>query len=50
MTAPVAILLFVGLLLATLGLFAAGSLPLIGLGVVALIAAGALDVAATKRA
>jgi hypothetical protein len=48
MNASVAILIFVGLLLAVLGLFVAGSLALSALGVVALIAAGAFETAAAK--
>ncbi len=46
---PVAALVIVGILLVVLGIFAAGSLPLIALGVVALIAAGMLEVMARQR-
>jgi hypothetical protein len=47
---PVAALVIVGILLVVLGLFAGGSLPLIGLGVVCLIAAGVLEGMARRRA
>jgi hypothetical protein len=46
---PVAALVLVGLLLIVLGIFAAGSLPLIALGVISLIAAGVLDAMARRR-
>ncbi len=49
-TYPVLALTFVGLLLVGLGLFAAGSIEIIGLGVVALIAAGFTGALATSRA
>ena len=42
-------LVVVGVLLVLLGLFAAGSFPLIALGVVCLIAAGAFEVLAQRR-
>lgn len=41
-------LVVVGVLLVLLGLFAAGSFPLIALGVVALIAAGAFETFARR--
>lgn len=43
-----AALVLVGLLLVVIGIFAAGSLELITLGVVALIAAGVLEVMARR--
>jgi hypothetical protein len=43
-TASVAALIFVGIILAFLGLFAAGSFELIALGVVALLGAGLFQV------
>jgi hypothetical protein len=46
-----AALVIVGLVLVFLGLFAAnGSVPLIGLGIVALIAAGYFQMTASRRA
>ena len=42
-------LIFVGALLVVLGLFAAGSMPLIIVGVVCLIAAGGFEVLAQRR-
>ena len=50
MSVPVAVLTIVGTVLAFLGLFAAGNLPLIALGVGAVVAAGVLDVAARRAA
>ncbi len=44
-----AALVIVGILLVVLGIFAAGSFPLIVLGVVALIAAGVLEAMARRR-
>jgi len=49
LNASVLALIFVGLLLAVLGLFAAGSVVLIGLGVAALIAAGAFEAVSSRR-
>lgn len=48
--AAAAALVIVGVLLVLLGLFAAGgSLPIIGLGIVALVAAGILQVMGARR-
>jgi hypothetical protein len=52
MTATVAALVFVGLLLTVIGLFVAGSLSFVALGVVSLIAGGflqSLDGRAARR-
>jgi hypothetical protein len=46
---PIAALVIVGILLVVLGLFAGGVFWLVVLGVVALIAAGALEVMARQR-
>jgi hypothetical protein len=43
MSASVAALLFVGLLLTVLGLFVAGNLAIVGLGVAALFSAGLFE-------
>ena len=48
MNASVAILLFVGLLLTTLGLFAAGNLAVVGLGVVTLFGAALFQTVAER--
>jgi hypothetical protein len=48
-TLPVAALTVIGILLVVLGLFAAGSLELIVLGVVAVAIAGILQVAGARR-
>jgi hypothetical protein len=47
---PVAVLTVIGTVLAFLGLFAAGSLSLIALGVGAVVVAGVLDVALRRAA
>jgi hypothetical protein len=46
----IAALVLIGIILVILGLFAGGSLPLIGLGVLARIAAGGYEVIAARRA
>jgi len=46
--APVAALVFVGILLAFLGLFG-GAIEVIGLGVASLVAAGVIGAIATRR-
>jgi len=48
-TLPVAALTVIGILLVVLGLFAAGSLELIVLGVVAVAIAGVLQVAGARH-
>ena len=48
MNASVTALIFVGLLLTLLGLLVAGSLPLIGQGVVTLLSAGVLEAVAAR--
>lgn len=45
----VATLLFVGVLLVTLGLFVAGNMVIVGVGVVALFGAGAFETLAARR-
>lgn len=50
MNASVSALIFVGLLLAVLGLFVAGSVVMIALGVAALVAAGAFQAVSSKGA
>ena len=47
--ASVFALIFVGLLLTVLGLFAAGNLAVVGLGLAALIAAGVLEAVPARR-
>ena len=49
MSAPVVALTFLGVLIALLGLFAAGSVPLMIVGLVAIGVAGVLQVAASRR-
>jgi hypothetical protein len=49
MYASVAALLMVGLLLVVLGLFAAGNMLVVGLGVVALFGAGAFETLGAHR-
>ena len=48
MTAPIAALVFVGLLLAVLGLFVAGNLEIVALGVASLFGAGLLGAIAPR--
>lgn len=50
MTAPISALVFVGLLLAVVGLFVAGNLELVALGVASLFGAGLLQALATRGA
>ena len=45
----VAALLFVGVLLVTLGLFVAGNMVIVGVGVVALFGAGTFETLAARR-
>ena len=45
----VAALLFVGVLLVALGLFVAGNMVIVGVGVVALFGAGAFETLAARR-
>jgi hypothetical protein len=49
MNASTTALVFVGLLLVALGLFAAGSVLLIGLGIVSLFGAGVFETIAARR-
>ncbi len=49
MTVPVAALTILGILIAALGLFAAGSVELIALGLLAVFAAGILQVLGARR-
>ena len=49
-TYPVLALTFVGMLLVGLGLFVAGEMAIVGLGVVSLIAAGFIGAIASPRA
>jgi len=49
MNASVVALIFVGLLLTVLGLFAAGNLAIIGLGVASLLGAGLFQAFATRN-
>jgi len=44
-----AALVILGILLVVLGLFAAGNIILVGMGLLALVAAGILQVAGTRR-
>ena len=46
----IAALVLIGIILVILGIFGGGNLPLIGIGVVALIAAGGYEVIAARRA
>jgi len=48
MNAPTTALLFVGMLLVAIGLFVAGSIPLIGLGIVTLFGAALFQALATR--
>jgi hypothetical protein len=45
----VAALLFVGVLLVALGLFVAGNMVIVGVGIVALLGAGAFETLAARR-
>jgi hypothetical protein len=49
-SAPIAALVVAGVVIVFLGLFAAGSVELIALGIAALAVAGALGVAVDRRA
>jgi len=49
MTVPAFFLTLVGVLLVVLGILAGGNLALVAIGVVALIAAGALEVVGRRR-
>jgi hypothetical protein len=49
MSAPVAALTFLGILIALLGLFAAGSVPLVVVGLAAIAVAGILQVVGSRR-
>jgi len=49
MTVPTFFLTLVGVLLVVLGILAGGNLALVAIGVVALIAAGALEVVGRRR-
>ena len=46
---PVAALTFLGVLIAVLGLFAAGNITIVVVGLVAIVAAGVLQVMGTRR-
>ena len=48
-SAPVAILAVLGAVIAVLGLFVAGNIAMVGIGLVAVFGAGLLDVIATRR-
>ncbi|HEX8025745.1 MAG TPA: hypothetical protein VF484_06050 [Candidatus Limnocylindrales bacterium] len=48
-SAPVAALTFLGVLIAALGLFAAGNIAIVVVGLVAVFAAGVLQVMGTRR-
>ena len=48
-SAPVAALTFLGILLAVLGIFAAGNLEVIVVGLLAILAAGVLQVVGARR-
>lgn len=48
-TAPVAALTTLGILLAVLGLFVAGNIELVGIGLLAIFGAGLLQVAGRAR-
>ena len=50
MTVPVLLLTFLGVLLAALGLFVAGNVVLVVIGLVAVFAAGLLQVLGSRRA
>jgi len=50
MTVPTFFLTLVGLLLVVFGFLGGGNLPIVGLGVVALIAAGVLEVLGRRQA
>lgn len=47
-TAPVTVLVILGVLIAVLGLFVAGNIVMVALGLVAVLAAGLLGVAAGR--
>ena len=49
-SAPVAALVFLGSLVSVLGLFAAGSIGVVGVGLAAIFAAGLLDVLGRRAA
>lgn len=49
MTVPVLALTFLGILLAALGLFAAGNVALVVIGLAAVFAAGVLQVLGSRR-
>ena len=49
-TAPVAALTFLGILIAVLGLFAAGSIAVAAVGLLAIFGAGLLQVLGARRA
>jgi hypothetical protein len=49
MTVPVIVLLFLGILIAGLGLFAAGNIYVVGLGVACVVIAGILQVVGQRR-
>lgn len=46
---PVAILAILGAIIAVLGLFVAGNIAMVGIGLVAVFGAGLLDVIAIRR-
>ena len=46
---PAAALIIVGILLVIIGILAGGSIPFVALGIIALVAAGALQVAMSRR-
>ena len=46
---PVAILAVLGAVIAVLGLFVAGNIAMVGIGLIAVFGAGVLDVIATRR-
>ena len=48
-SAPVAILALLGAVIAVLGLFVAGNIAMVGIGLVAVFGAGLLDVIAIRR-
>jgi hypothetical protein len=48
-SAPVAALTFLGVILAVIGLFAAGNLVIVVVGLVAIFGAGLLQVAGSRR-
>jgi hypothetical protein len=49
MNVPSAALVFTGILLVAIGLFVAGNMLIVVVGIVAMIAAGVLQVLATRR-